>query len=81
MQRVGMRITPDACTLLSSSKSPMLGARAFTSAPSWISQPTEAQRTAVGGSSVESMTQAELGWRLSSHSITTNGHRLIWQTD
>jgi hypothetical protein len=42
-----------------------------------MSQPTEAQSHADAGSYLDNHCQPADGWRLSSHSISTNGHPLM----
>ncbi len=77
MQRVGIWITPDTCTLFSSFKPPMFGASAFTLSSSRISQPTDAQWTVPTASNDDRNDQAEIGCALSSHSIMTRGRALV----
>ena len=61
MQRAGIRITPETCTLASFSRPAMFGASAFTSSPSWINHPTDAQRTGDGSSKLARKAQLGVG--------------------
>jgi len=73
---VGIWITPDICTLFSSSTAPMLGARASIWPSSRISHPTDAQRIVPGASNDARKDQAGIGCALSSHSTITRGQSL-----
>ena len=74
MQRVGIWITPDICTLLSSWSAPMFGASAFMSSSSRIIQPTDAQVMMPEASKDDRKDQDGIGCALSCHSIMTRGH-------
>jgi hypothetical protein len=69
----GMWMIPSACMSIPSSISAMFGARAFASAPSWTSQPTEAHIHAPSGSKDDNLRHPTDGCRLSSHSMSTSG--------